>query len=134
MAAKIEQAYYAGPPMPLALQRRDESLPCNRHLGTDFMSPPERGQQAWLAQAKRVCAPCPRVSQCLKWALDKELAGEPLEGVWGGTSARQRRALAAEVRQRLAAAAARRAEFARWELERIERIRAWREAHELVMA
>ncbi|MFJ8792459.1 WhiB family transcriptional regulator [Streptomyces sp. NPDC102462] len=40
-------------------------------------------------EAKAVCRHCPVMEQCLAWALD---AG-PVEGIWGGTTEGERRAL-----------------------------------------
>lgn len=40
-------------------------------------------------QAKAVCARCPVRAECLAWAV----ADPDLAGVWGGTSARERRRL-----------------------------------------
>ncbi|GAA4630542.1 WhiB family transcriptional regulator [Actinoallomurus vinaceus] len=42
-----------------------------------------------VSEAKRVCASCPVVSDCLAWALR---AGESV-GVWGGTTPDERRYL-----------------------------------------
>lgn len=42
-----------------------------------------------IEEAKAVCAPCPVRSDCLQWALD----GEPVEGVWGGTTESERAAM-----------------------------------------
>jgi WhiB family redox-sensing transcriptional regulator len=39
-------------------------------------------------QAKRVCGTCPAQPECLAWALDHGVT----DGVWGGTTADQRRA------------------------------------------
>lgn len=39
--------------------------------------------------AKRICARCPVTDECLRWALDHD----ERFGVWGGLSARERRAL-----------------------------------------
>lgn len=39
--------------------------------------------------AKRICRRCPVVEPCLQYALDN-----PVEGVWGGTSVRDRMRLA----------------------------------------
>lgn len=39
--------------------------------------------------AKAVCRRCPVIRQCLAWAVD---AG-PVEGIWGGTTEAERRAL-----------------------------------------
>jgi WhiB family redox-sensing transcriptional regulator len=40
-------------------------------------------------QAKIVCGRCPVRAECLQYALDN-----PVEGVWGGTSAQERRVFA----------------------------------------
>lgn len=40
-------------------------------------------------QAKKVCARCPVSTECLKWAL----ATDQTDGVWGGTSEMERRAM-----------------------------------------
>ncbi|WP_026412743.1 WhiB family transcriptional regulator [Actinomadura oligospora] len=40
-------------------------------------------------QAKAICANCPVVADCLRWALR---VGEP-DGVWGGTTPEERRLL-----------------------------------------
>ncbi|MEU4657764.1 WhiB family transcriptional regulator [Streptomyces sp. NPDC023723] len=39
-------------------------------------------------EAKSVCRRCPVTEQCLAWAV---VAG-PVEGIWGGTTERERRA------------------------------------------
>ena len=39
-------------------------------------------------QAKKVCAECPYVAECLEWALKNNEIG-----VWGGTTERDRKAL-----------------------------------------
>ncbi|MDX3384636.1 WhiB family transcriptional regulator [Streptomyces niveiscabiei] len=44
---------------------------------------------AQVAEAKEVCAHCPVAGRCLAWALD---AG-PVDGIWGGTTEGERRAL-----------------------------------------
>ena len=46
--------------------------------------------RAQLAAAKEVCSRCPVRASCLAWAL----AGDDLDGVWGGTSEDERRVLA----------------------------------------
>ena len=46
--------------------------------------------RAQLAAAKEVCSRCPVRENCLAWAL----AGDDLDGVWGGTSEDERRVLA----------------------------------------
>ncbi|WP_019630820.1 WhiB family transcriptional regulator [Actinomadura atramentaria] len=54
------------------------------------------GQRAAIADAKRVCARCPVRADC----LDQALADETLEGVWGGTTDRER--MAVRLRARIA--------------------------------
>jgi WhiB family redox-sensing transcriptional regulator len=46
------------------------------------------------AAAKAVCAGCPVVADCLRWAMT---TGEPY-GVWGGTTPEERELLAAGIR------------------------------------
>lgn len=46
-------------------------------------------------QAKKVCARCPVVAECLEWALD---TGQP-SGVWGGLSEGERNALRQKVEE-----------------------------------
>lgn len=48
---------------------------------------PERGQD--VGPAKRICRDCPVREECLDFALSKRIK----EGVWGGTSERQRRTM-----------------------------------------
>jgi WhiB family transcriptional regulator, redox-sensing transcriptional regulator len=59
-------------------------------MDTSVFYPGERERGPTLARrekrAKQICAQCPVISNCLKWALD---AREPF-GVWGGTSAKER--------------------------------------------
>ncbi|MDI9883442.1 WhiB family transcriptional regulator [Streptomyces sp. HNM0645] len=40
------------------------------------------------AEAKAVCRRCPVVRQCLDWAVGRG----PVDGIWGGTTERERRA------------------------------------------
>jgi len=49
---------------------------------------PARGDDTGLA--KQICARCPVIDDCLAYAL---AAGQQLQGIWGGTSARERRTL-----------------------------------------
>jgi WhiB family transcriptional regulator, redox-sensing transcriptional regulator len=42
-----------------------------------------------IQEAKRVCRTCPAQTQCLAWALDHGVT----DGVWGGTTEDQRRAI-----------------------------------------
>lgn len=61
-----------------------------RQVGGDLFFP-EPGDGTTSA-AKRVCAACPVVSECLEYAL----AARERWGVWGGLSERERRLLQAE--------------------------------------
>ncbi|MFJ6695323.1 WhiB family transcriptional regulator [Streptomyces sp. NPDC091272] len=45
-------------------------------------------------RAKRICAQCAVRLRCRQWAMDHKVP----EGIWGGLSARERRALAARLR------------------------------------
>ena len=47
---------------------------------------PEKGVSA--LKAKRICATCPVIDQCLQFALDNNETG-----IWGGTSSRERRGI-----------------------------------------
>ena len=40
-----------------------------------------------IDEAKRICRACPAQTQCLAWALDHGVT----DGVWGGTTADERR-------------------------------------------
>lgn len=42
-----------------------------------------------IGEAKRICRTCPAQTQCLAWALDNGVT----DGVWGGTSEDERRAI-----------------------------------------
>jgi WhiB family transcriptional regulator, redox-sensing transcriptional regulator len=42
-----------------------------------------------IGEAKRVCRTCPSQIQCLAWALDNRV----IDGVWGGTTGEERRAM-----------------------------------------
>jgi hypothetical protein len=42
-----------------------------------------------IGEAKRVCRTCPAQAPCLAWALDNKV----IDGVWGGTTGEERRAL-----------------------------------------
>lgn len=81
-----------------------EYAACNG-MDTSVFYPGDRERGPTLArrerQAKQICAECPVIANCLKWALD---AREPY-GVWGGTSAKERaRMLAGRARRGGAAA------------------------------
>ena len=42
-----------------------------------------------IDEAKRICLACPARTQCLAWALDHGVT----DGVWGGTTADERRSI-----------------------------------------
>lgn len=46
-------------------------------------------QEAILQEAIRICQTCPIQVRCLAWALEQGV----IDGVWGGTTAEQRRAI-----------------------------------------
>jgi WhiB family redox-sensing transcriptional regulator len=57
---------------------------------------PGRGENKDNDAAKRICADCPVRAECLEYALSFEDDADC--GIWGGTSARQRRAIRHERR------------------------------------
>lgn len=57
---------------------------CRDHPEVDFYDAPRRA-----ARAKRICAGCPVREACLRWAMEQD---EP-DGVWGGLTPGERRAL-----------------------------------------
>lgn len=61
---------------------------CRRPEYPTWMFFPARGDSRTIAAAREVCARCPVADQCLDFALATNA-----EGVWAGTSERQRRAL-----------------------------------------
>ncbi len=71
-----------------ALCRTEEHAP---HAQRWF---PQSGDSTTAAWAKRVCADCPVQLQCLDHAIE----AQELFGIWGGTSARQRKAMMRETR------------------------------------
>jgi WhiB family redox-sensing transcriptional regulator len=59
------------------------------NVDPEIFFPPAGGNQHQprSGPAKRVCARCPHVEACLKWALDTRQGW----GVWGGTTPHERR-------------------------------------------
>lgn len=50
---------------------------------------PDREDVEAIAKAKAVCATCPVADECLTWAIE---SNQP-EGIWGGHTPKERRAL-----------------------------------------
>jgi WhiB family transcriptional regulator, redox-sensing transcriptional regulator len=59
-----------------------------RGMDTDLFFP-RRGEPA--EPAKAVCRSCPVREPCAELAADLHLGGEPVHGIWGATSARDRK-------------------------------------------
>jgi WhiB family redox-sensing transcriptional regulator len=76
--------------------------PCLGH--TELFFPPSDipgGTQRAAAKAKAMCRTCPIQAACLEYALDAQgSAGRWVDGVWGGTSAKDRDRIRAERAQR----------------------------------
>lgn len=60
---------------------RDDGL-CTQ-IDADLWFPEKGGGNSGV---KRICGRCPVREQCLQWALENH----PVEGIWGGTSQRER--------------------------------------------
>lgn len=50
---------------------------------------PDRENVAAISKAKAICATCPVADECLTWAMESGQA----EGIWGGHTPKERRAL-----------------------------------------
>ncbi len=50
---------------------------------------PDKEDLLGIAKAKAVCATCPVADECLTWAIESNQT----EGVWGGHTPKERRAL-----------------------------------------
>lgn len=61
-----------------------------RQVGYEPFFRDGKGGQNAYDQARKICVQCPVVSQCLEYALSTHQQW----GCWGGTSPRERRALA----------------------------------------
>jgi len=56
---------------------------------------PHPSDRAGIAAAKEICNQCPFIELCLKYALS-----EPsIQGIWGGTTQRQRETLRSKLRK-----------------------------------
>lgn len=62
--------------------------PCSKVDDPDMFTPDMDvpGSLAKANQAKKICATCPYLAECLAYAMST-----PQEGIWGGTSANERR-------------------------------------------
>lgn len=58
-------------------------------VGPDVSFFPDPEDVGGIATAKAVCATCPVASECLTWAIETNQS----EGVWGGHTARERKAI-----------------------------------------
>jgi WhiB family redox-sensing transcriptional regulator len=56
-----------------------------RGVGLDYFFPGQ-GQSSRMKKAMEMCAVCPVLEQCFKYAFDNRIE----HGVWGGTSAEER--------------------------------------------
>lgn len=54
---------------------------------------PDKGGS--VRQAKGICAGCEFLNPCRRYALTAKAGGHPIDGVWGGTTARDRRRIRA---------------------------------------
>lgn len=50
---------------------------------------PDRDDVGAIAKAKAICATCPVADECLSWAIESNQA----EGIWGGHTPKERRAI-----------------------------------------
>lgn len=66
----------------------DDAL-CNQSDPETFFTDGEAATQKKAKAAAAICKKCPIESECLEYALEHEIHW----GVWGGLTARQRRAL-----------------------------------------
>lgn len=65
-------------------------------MGLELFFPPEDPRSEGLrerrlreAGAKRICARCPVVAECLEWALENR----EMRGIWGGRTELERKAI-----------------------------------------
>lgn len=61
---------------------------CQHHPIEIFV--PEYNSKTAITQAKQICDTCPVKQQCLDYALDLQTHGD-LQGIFGGTTTRERR-------------------------------------------
>jgi len=71
----------------------DGSQPCSKTDPEMFF--PHPSDRVGIAAAKEVCNTCPFITSCLKYAVGE--AG--LQGIWGGTTQRQRETIRTRMRK-----------------------------------
>lgn len=64
-----------------------EAAACADTPDVDFF--PEPSDLAGISRAKAVCAGCPVAGECLTWAVETNQT----EGIWGGHTPKERRAI-----------------------------------------
>jgi len=79
----------------VVLQWQDDAM-CAQ-VGTEMFFPEKGGS---TREAKKICAACPVVAECLAYAIEIEVG----PGIWGGLSQRERNKLRPKDEQRAAAA------------------------------
>ncbi|MFI6132673.1 WhiB family transcriptional regulator [Micromonospora sp. NPDC051141] len=73
------------------------STPACRGYDTELFFP--RTESSWMVRrAKDVCARCPLLDPCLEWAMRQPVG--KLDGIWGGTTPRERLKLRRETSDR----------------------------------
>lgn len=58
-------------------------------VGDEVSFFPDKEDLVGIAKAKAVCATCPVADECLTWAIETNQS----EGIWGGHTPKERRAL-----------------------------------------
>lgn len=64
---------------------------CRTHPTSTFYAAGTGHSDETMRDAVQICAGCPVREECLQWSI---AAGEIYDGIWGGATPRQRRALA----------------------------------------
>lgn len=84
MIRRREWGHAAFPPFVTA-----PDIACRTSDAQDFFPPEGKWAEAHAATAKRICRRCPRIDECLTWAIETRQD----YGVWGGTTPEERRHL-----------------------------------------
>lgn len=75
---------------------------CRDTTTPEIFFPPPGGTHIEVRAAKQICATCPVRVECLEYAFDYiRVSGQPVPGIWGGTTERERRDLGRDRTQRL---------------------------------